>query len=318
LDYCSASPDRLFPSGLLPTQNTDYAIEELRRVAKMGFKAGLVRPVICNDRYPTFPEFDPLWREFEELGLTLGMHTFIPGGEPMTAEIGKRIAGAMAGGAGLFAEGAPMQVQEFLGTPTGSDQSLVYSPGQWVDNILRCMGCTEPGLEALSFVMEAMNWTMVVLLSGWLEKFPKLKVAILESNATWLPLVLEKAEGYLELDKWMRDTATPPVKTGDPREVFNSKCFISFESDEDMVFRAWDFYEDIALWSSDMPHHDGADVWDAIDGMNKRGVPQEAQEKMLGGNARRLYGIEPKLYVTEAPAEYVPEKLPRYGVGAEA
>jgi len=269
--------------------------------------------VICNDRYPTFPEFDPLWREFEELGLTLGMHTFIPGGEPMTESIGARIAAQGAATLGAD-ELKPTQLNEFMGGPT----SLVYTPAQWVDNILRCMGSTQSGLEAMSFVMEAMNWTMVVLLSGWLEKFPKLKVAILESNATWLPLVLEKAEGYLELDKWMRDTATPPVKTGDPREVFNSKCFISFESDEDMVFRAWDFYEDIALWSSDMPHHDGADVWDAIDAMNKRGVPQEAQEKMLGGNARRLYGIEPKLYVTEAPAEYVPEKLPRYGVGAEA
>jgi hypothetical protein len=30
-------------------------------------------------------------------------------------------------------------------------------------------------------------------------------------------------------------------------------------------------------------------------------VPQAVQEKMLGGNARRLYGIEPQLVVTQAP-----------------
>ena len=39
-----------------------------------------------------------------------------------------------------------------------------------------------------------MTWTGVVLMTGWLEKFPRMKVAILESNSSWLPLVLEKAE----------------------------------------------------------------------------------------------------------------------------
>ena len=39
---------------------------------------------------------------------------------------------------------------------------------------------------------------------------------------------------------------------------------------------------------------------EAIDHMTKWKVPpQEVQEKMLGGNARRLYGIEPRLVVTE-------------------
>ena len=39
---------------------------------------------------------------------------------------------------------------------------------------------------------------------------------------------------------------------------------------------------------------------------------QSAQEKMLGGNARRLYGIEPELVVTHAPDEYKPQTMSRY------
>jgi hypothetical protein len=61
-----------------------------------------------------------------------------------------------------------------------------------------------------------------------------------------------------------------------------------------------------------MPHLDASDVWEAIDHMNKWNVPQAVQEKMLGGNARRLYGIEPQLVVTQAPDTYVPVTMSRY------
>jgi len=44
-------------------------------VAKRGFKAAAIRPCFWNGRYPTLPEFDPLWREFEDLGVVLAMHT---------------------------------------------------------------------------------------------------------------------------------------------------------------------------------------------------------------------------------------------------
>ena len=124
--------------------------------------------------------------------------------------------------------------------------------------------------------------------------------------------MLEKAQGYLELYRYTQTRGDQPVKIGDPWEVFYSQCHIAFESDEELTFRMWDLFEDIGLWSSDMPHLDASDVWEAIDKMNKRGVPQAAQEKMLGGNARSLYGIEAELFVTEAPEEYEPVKMSRF------
>ena len=168
------------------------------------------------------------------------------------------------------------------------------------------MGSKQAGDAAYGFIAEAMTWTGVVLMTGWLEKFPRLKVAILESNSSWLPLVLEKAEGYLELYRHTNENI------GDPKEVFYKNCFIAFEGDEEITFRLWDLYEDIGLWSSDMPHLDAGDVWEAIDNMTKHNVPKSAQEKMLGGNARRLYGIEPELVVTQAPDEYTPVTMSRF------
>ena len=68
------------------------------------------------------------------------------------------------------------------------------------------------------------------------------------------------------------------------------------------MFRQWDRFEKIGIWASDAYHHDGADSWSAMRNMTERGVPEEAQADLLGGNARRFYGIEGKLFVTEEPA----------------
>ena len=100
LDYCGADRRRLFPCAVLPLQSVEASIAELRRVAALGFKAAAVRPCFWNGRYPTLPEFDPLWREFEATGLVLAMHTF-PSREALTPEWAPAdVAGARTVGAG--------------------------------------------------------------------------------------------------------------------------------------------------------------------------------------------------------------------------
>jgi predicted TIM-barrel fold metal-dependent hydrolase len=287
-DYCAADRRRLFPCAVLPIQSVEHSIEELRRVARRGFKAAAVRPCFWNGRYPTMPEFDPLWREFEALGVVLAMHTF-PSREALTPEWAARIARTRGTGDGLLF----------------TDEAVVYSPGQFVSNIVFSMEPTIDASESLGFIFEAMTWLTTVLMTGWLEKFPGLRAAVLESNATWLPLVLGRSRNFLDLYAFQRG---PKVR--DPYEVFREQCFIAFESDEEAVYRMWDHYEDVALWSSDYPHHDAEDVWEALELMERHGVPTAVRRKLLGENARRLYGIEPVLVVTERVREHEPAKLP--------
>mgnify|MGYP003693741511 CR=1 FL=1 len=55
-DYCAADRARLFPCAVLPLQSVEASIAELRRVARLGFKAAAVRPCFWNGRYPTLPD----------------------------------------------------------------------------------------------------------------------------------------------------------------------------------------------------------------------------------------------------------------------
>ena len=87
---------------------------------------------------------------------------------------------------------------------------------------------------------------------------------------------------------------------------------VSFEGDEAPTFKQWRYFEDVSVWASDAYHTDGADVWTAIREMNRCGVPEAAQAKMLGANASALYRIEPKTFVTdEAPPLDRPDWFPQ-------
>jgi hypothetical protein len=186
-----------------------------------------------------------------------------------------------------------------------TDEAVVYSPGQFVSNITAAMDPAIDASETLGFVMEAMTWVTTVVQTGWLEKFPTLKAAVLESNASWLPLILSRASNFSNLFAFQRNNRA----IRDPQEIFQERCFIGFESDETLVYRLWDLFEHIAIWSSDYPHHDAEDAWEGLHHMAEHKVPAAVQKKLLGENARRLYGIEPLMKVRERIEGYAPAIL---------
>jgi predicted TIM-barrel fold metal-dependent hydrolase len=72
----------------------------------------------------------------------------------------------------------------------------------------------------------------------------------------------------------------------------------------------WDIYQDVGIWSSDYPHHDAEDVWEALELMARHKVPDDVQAKLLGENARRLYGIDPVFVVKDRIEAHEPATLP--------
>jgi hypothetical protein len=75
-EYTLADPERLFFAALIPMQHPDYAIEEVRRVAALGCRVALVRPMDALGNYPLQPKYEPVWDALEETGMVYGMHPF--------------------------------------------------------------------------------------------------------------------------------------------------------------------------------------------------------------------------------------------------
>src|SRR6266508_3240647 len=74
-DYRSAAPDRLFSAAVVPLQDPDLAVRELRHVCKdRGVRAAFIRPNPCRGRSIADPANEPFWDAAEELGVAIAMH----------------------------------------------------------------------------------------------------------------------------------------------------------------------------------------------------------------------------------------------------
>jgi predicted TIM-barrel fold metal-dependent hydrolase len=262
VDWCGEERGRLFGAALLPVQDPERAAKEIYRASELGHPVGLIRPIDANALYPN--DDAP---------------SMMAGGGPFDQVFKAFEDTGMVLGMHTFP--APSYPH-----PLGNE--YLASPGELF---------TRSGTDSqtFSFIHEMQVWLAQVLLTGFLDRYPKLRMAVFESNAEWLTYALETCDRLFKLYARERGMAGNRL----PSEAFHDQCVISFESDEDGVFQQWEDFADIGIWASDAYHHDGADVWSAIRRMDKAGVPEATQAELLGGNARRMYGIEPKVFVTD-------------------
>ena len=255
-EYCQENPDRLFFAALLPLQDPKLAEDEIYRVADKGCRVGLVRPIDAMGNYPIQPKYARVWHAMEETGVVYGMHPFPALGLLKPPGYTEQYSGA-----------------ELIGL-SATSASL---PHTFLINVQ-------------DFQAEASLWVTMVLMSGFFERFPKLHAAVFEASSTWLSFVLDECDKAYKL--YRNDRKLAPLKRL-PRETFFAHCVTGFEGDEAPPSRFPEFYEDILAWSSDVYHHDGDDAWRAIETMRKGELPEPYQAKFLGGNARKMYRIDP-------------------------
>jgi uncharacterized protein len=73
--FCAADPARLHGVAMLPFQDPDAAVAELRRAHdELGFRTAFVRPNPCMGRTIVDPANEPVWEAAEELDMAIGVH----------------------------------------------------------------------------------------------------------------------------------------------------------------------------------------------------------------------------------------------------
>jgi predicted TIM-barrel fold metal-dependent hydrolase len=77
-EACRSHPDRFFALAVLPLEDMNQALAELDRAAgRLGAK-GILLYSNLNGKFPDLPEFRPLFRRAEELGLPILLHPAYP------------------------------------------------------------------------------------------------------------------------------------------------------------------------------------------------------------------------------------------------
>jgi uncharacterized protein len=278
-DFCKADAARLFAAAIVPLQNMDFAIEELRRVAKMRcFRGAFIRPMFIEGRYFTHPYYEPLWQELSTLDLTAAIHA-TPGLNnpewtshgPFIEKVKNRLGQTNLrgnAGAGPFAGGGG---QPFSEADMSVGHSLSPILAYWLDNYL--------------FVASTL------LGYGVMNRYPTMKVVLAHGKATWMEEVLEKfsaSSRVIALQHYY------PVRT-DAEEMWrDGRVMLGFDAEERGIRKMPERYLAKVIWGSRYPHDDTTAAWDAIELLRQANVDEASIAQMLGGNAARHFGIELK------------------------
>jgi predicted TIM-barrel fold metal-dependent hydrolase len=126
------------------------------------------------------------------------------------------------------------------------------------------------------------------LCGGILARHPKLKVAFLEANCSWVPWLVWRAdEGYeREGDIFMEDNTEPPS------EYFKRQVWVSVEPDEGPArYTIAEFGCENLVFSTDYPHGDSK-YPEAVANFLELPLADEQKRKILWDNCARFYAVE--------------------------
>lgn len=122
---------------------------------------------------------------------------------------------------------------------------------------------------------------------GVLERFPGLRVALLEGNCSWAPWLMHRLDEHHEWVGWYEAKDL----TKKPSEYFKEQCFVSVEVDEATVPHYLDWFgDDNLVFSTDYPHGD-SQYPNAMETFRKLPLTEVNQRKIVGDNWSRLYDI---------------------------
>jgi predicted TIM-barrel fold metal-dependent hydrolase len=239
---------RLVPAALIPNRDVEVAIGELKRAQKKGFRHFQYMGPPSGSPYPT-PADDPFWAAAQESGMVVSMHG---GGSPVPANRTK---------------GAPIKKQPGLAAPPIRDQESV--------------GVSRGGGLFVCVPLAQLVFT------GVFERFPGLKVGLIETSAGWWPWFVEQMDATFARNRWVGGSKL----TKRPSEYLKN-VKISVDRELYGIRHRDQIGVDKIMFGTDYPHV--GTFWPHtrfyVDSVFQD-VPDDERDRILWGNAASLYGI---------------------------
>jgi uncharacterized protein len=252
-DYCSANSKRLKFIAVVPGCDIGEMLKEARRAVEELHAVSIRNPLLPEGKWLHEKEYHALWQLACELDFPIAVH-----GEYR------------------------YRVQPFRGFRL-VEQSESNNNDTHDFQALRSVD------HAIGFPCDNMATMAHFIFTGILERFPKLRLAILESNAGWLPFWL----GRMDVHSHGRYSVMgkPKGLSMLPSEYFLRQCTVACDSDERALRYAVDHLKgDCIVWNTDYPHLDGIEPAKALPEFDAQPISAEVKRKILWDNAVKLYG----------------------------
>jgi predicted TIM-barrel fold metal-dependent hydrolase len=137
-----------------------------------------------------------------------------------------------------------------------------------------------------------------LLFSGIFQRFPKLKIVLVEANVGWIPTLLEQSDDMFRRYRWYTGAVNEMSEM--PSDIFFRNFWATFMLDTVGMDLRHRMNVDHLMWSTDYPHS-GTDWPDSRVTLERvfRGVPADQVKKMIRDNCVELYALD-----------QIPERLP--------
>ncbi len=124
------------------------------------------------------------------------------------------------------------------------------------------------------------------IMTGVLERFPELRIVIVEPGLTWVPFYLD------QLDLAVRAGFQFPGLVELPSDYCKRQMYLTFVDDARGLRDRHELGVENLMWSTDYPHPQCS--WPNSQAVIERqfaGVPDAERDLIVGGNAARVYGL---------------------------
>lgn len=258
-DFCSADRSRLVPVGYLPMRDVNETIALLRLLAKLGFRTVNI---------PAFPQSS------DGMSTSAGVKSIAAGQ-----------SAALTGNPG----GTKSYIDPEFDPLWALIQDLDMSVTMHLGGRIPRFGDKKHFLPDLVMSKLAMAEPVAIFIYGALfQRFPKLRLAIVESGVGWLSWMAEYMDATWERQRfWVESPLTEK-----PSFFMDRNVFASFIHDREGVLNRNEAGGRNIMWSSDYPHSETS-FPHSRDYIRRdfAGVPADEVKEVICNRAKRLYQV---------------------------
>ncbi len=144
-------------------------------------------------------------------------------------------------------------------------------------------------VHCISFPFDMMTAMTAIVTGGVLERFPKLRVAFLESGVGWVPYFIDRLHEHFE----KRGGWIPNGWKREPREYLErGQIYLSCEPEEPILPAVVeDLGADFIMYASDYPHWDSDFPESTRPLRERKDLSEPVRAKILGENAQRFFAL---------------------------
>lgn len=216
-DFCS-DDSRLMPVGFVSMSDPALAFKIAKRAIALGIKALWIPSDAIGGRSPSHVDFDPVWALAEEAGVPIVLH------------IGSgRLMGSAYRNTGIESQSSAGVVT--AETTSAKDFPVIHHSTE--------------------------RWLCCMIYDGVLERFPNLKIGLIELGANWLPMSMMNLDiGVSELGKFDANLKALSMKPSDyvRRQVRATPFHME---DTGWILRHGNVGNDVLMFNTDYPHMEG-------------------------------------------------------------